>query len=98
MSTSTTPEAKLSFNERGLNQEIMRLREVDNATNLAFLALEYGGLAAVIGGAILFREWRQGSGLLGGGTSPCWRSESSWSAPFSTDWRGWGMSQRIIVY
>jgi fatty acid desaturase len=63
MSTSRAPEAKLSFSERGLNQEVMRLREVDNATNLAFLVLEYGGLAAVIGGAILFREWRQGSGL-----------------------------------
>jgi fatty acid desaturase len=63
MSASRVPEAKLSFNERGLNREIMRLREVDNATNLGFVALEYGGLAAVIGGAILFREWRQGLGL-----------------------------------
>ena len=63
MSASIAPEAKLSFNERGLNQEIMRLREVDNATNLGFLALEYGCLAAVIGGAIVFREWRQGSAL-----------------------------------
>ena len=27
MSASIVPEAKLSFNDRGLNQEIMRLRE-----------------------------------------------------------------------
>jgi fatty acid desaturase len=63
MSATTAPEAKLSFNERGLNQEIMRLRSVDNITNLVFLAIEYGCLALVIGGAIAFREWRRGSEL-----------------------------------
>jgi hypothetical protein len=66
MSTFTAPEAKPSFNERGLNQEIMRLRAVDNATNLGFVMLEYGCLAAVFSGAIVFREWRRGSRL------PCW--------------------------
>jgi fatty acid desaturase len=41
----------------------MRLRAVDHATNLGFLTIEYGCLAAVIGGAVAFREWRRGVGL-----------------------------------
>src|SRR6516162_2936440 len=63
MSATTTPEAKVSFNDPRLSQEIMRLRAVDHVTNLGFLAIEYACLAVVIGGAIAFREWRQGSGL-----------------------------------
>jgi fatty acid desaturase len=63
MSATTTPEAKPSFNDPGLTEEIMRLRAVDHVTNLGFLAIEYACLAAVIGGAIAFREWRRGSGL-----------------------------------
>lgn len=62
MSATARPEARPSFNEPGLNREIMRLRAVDHATNLGFLALEYACLAAVIGGAVAFREWRRGSG------------------------------------
>jgi fatty acid desaturase len=63
MSTTTKPAARPTFNDPGLHQEIMRLRAVDHATNLGFLAIEYGCLAAIIGGAIAFREWRGGSGL-----------------------------------
>jgi fatty acid desaturase len=63
MSATPGPEARLSFNDPGLHQEIMRLRAVDHATNLGFLALEYACLAAVISGAIAFREWRRGAGL-----------------------------------
>ena len=63
MSTTTRPDARPTFNDPGLHQEIMRLRAVDHATNLGFLAIEYGCLAAIIGGAIAFREWRRGSGL-----------------------------------
>jgi hypothetical protein len=48
----------------------MRLRAVDHATNLGFLAIEYASLAAVIGGAIAFREWRLAAG---------WPSE--WDVP-----------------
>jgi fatty acid desaturase len=63
MSATTVPEARPSFNDPWLNQEIMRLRAVDHSTNLGYLAIEYACLAAVIGGAIVFREWRRGSGL-----------------------------------
>jgi hypothetical protein len=77
MSATTWPQAKPTFNDSELNQEIMRLRAVDYATNLGFLALEYACLAAVIGGAIAFRAWRRASGLPGGGTSPCRPQRSS---------------------
>ena len=41
----------------------MRLRQVDNHTNLVYLALEYLSLAIVIGGAVVFAEYRQSWGL-----------------------------------
>jgi fatty acid desaturase len=63
MSATIGPQARPLFNDPGLNEEIMRLREVDHTTNLGFLAIEYVTLAAVIGGAIAFREWRRASGL-----------------------------------
>ena len=44
-------------------RQIMRLRAVDNHTNLAFLAFEYLSLAVVIGGAVVFAEYRQSWGL-----------------------------------
>ena len=59
MSTTARP----TFNDPALHQEIMRLRTVDHATNLGFLAIEYGCLAAIIGGAIAFRELRRESAL-----------------------------------
>ena len=37
-----------------LHDQIMRLRAIDNSTNLKFLAGEYLCLAAVAGGAIAF--------------------------------------------
>lgn len=52
-----------TFNEPALAAEIMRLRAVDNVTNLAYLAMEYLCLAAVIGGTILFCEYRGTWGL-----------------------------------
>src|SRR6516162_8954192 len=70
MSATTTPEAKVSFNDPRLSQEIMRLRAVDHVTNLGFLAIEYACLATVIGGAIAFREWRRGAGLAWGWDVP----------------------------
>lgn len=63
MSATTGSEARLSFSDTELSKEIMRLRAVDHTTNLGFLAVEYACVAAVIGGAILFREWRRGAGL-----------------------------------
>src|SRR5262245_12895079 len=70
MSVTTRPEARPSFNDPRLNEDIRRLRAVDHATNLGFLAIEYSCLAVVIGGAIAFREWRRGSGLSWGWDVP----------------------------
>jgi fatty acid desaturase len=70
MSTTTTPDGRPTFHDPGLNREIMRLRAVDHATNLGFLAIEYSCLAAVIGGAIALREWRRGAGLAWGWDVP----------------------------
>src|SRR5262249_17970437 len=70
MSANKGPGVRPLFNDPGLNEEIMRLRAVDHTTNLGFLALEYACLAAVLGGAIAFREWRRGSGLAWGWDVP----------------------------
>jgi fatty acid desaturase len=48
-----------TFQEPGLQREIMRLRRVDNITNLLYLAFEYGCLILVIGGAVVFAEYRE---------------------------------------
>ena len=53
-----------------LHEEIMRLREVDNVTNLIHLALEYLSLAIVAGCAIIFAECRQSWGLAWGWNVP----------------------------
>jgi fatty acid desaturase len=55
--------ARPTFEDRSLQREIMRLRQVDNHTNLLFLALEYLSLVLVIGGAVVFAEYRQAWGL-----------------------------------
>jgi fatty acid desaturase len=52
-----------SFASVELQRQIMRLRSVDNRTNLLCLAGEYLSLALVIGGAVLFAEMRRGWGL-----------------------------------
>ena len=51
-------EERPAFQDADLNREIMRLRQVDNHTNLLYLGLEYLSLAVVIGGAIVFAEYR----------------------------------------
>jgi fatty acid desaturase len=55
--------ARPTFEDRGLQREIKRLRQVDNHTNLVYLAIEYLSLLAVIGGAVAFAEYRQQWGL-----------------------------------
>ena len=52
-----------TFEDPTLQREIMRLRQVDNHTNLIYLALEYLSLALVIGGAIVFAEYRASWGI-----------------------------------
>jgi fatty acid desaturase len=51
------------FEDPELQREIMHLREVDNYTNLLYLALEYGSLALVIVGTVFFAEYRASWGL-----------------------------------
>jgi fatty acid desaturase len=56
-------EQRPTFQEAALHREIMRLREVDNHTNLFFLAVEYLSLVTVMAGAIVFAEYRDSWGL-----------------------------------
>ncbi len=56
-------EARPTFDDRLLQAKIRRLRQVDNHTNLAYLAIEYLSLLAVIGGAVVFAEYRAAWGL-----------------------------------
>jgi fatty acid desaturase len=59
----TAPSLRPTFEDPGLQREIMHLRLVDNYTNLLYLVWEYGCLALVVSGAILFAEYRNGWGL-----------------------------------
>jgi fatty acid desaturase len=52
-----------TLEDSALQREIMRLRYADNYTNLLFLGWEYVCLAAVIGGSVIFAEYRQSWGL-----------------------------------
>src|SRR5215813_8990459 len=52
-----------TFEDRGLQNQIMQLRRVNNVTNLLYLALEYLSLVVIIGGAVLFAEFRGSWGL-----------------------------------
>ena len=61
MSVSSTQRPV--FQNPELQQQIMRLRSVDNVTNLLYLAREYLCLAGVIGGAVMFAEFRGAAGL-----------------------------------
>ncbi len=51
------------FEDPALQQKIMRLRVVDDASNLYFLAREYLCLALVIGIAVIFAEYRSSWGF-----------------------------------
>jgi fatty acid desaturase len=55
--------ARPTFEDPALQRKIMQLRQVDNHTNLFYLALEYLSLVLVIGGAVVFAEYRQSWGL-----------------------------------
>jgi fatty acid desaturase len=52
-----------TLGDHALQREITRLRQADNYTNLLFLAWEYLCLAIVIGGAVVFAEYRRSWGL-----------------------------------
>jgi fatty acid desaturase len=58
------------FKDPELQRQIMRLRSVDDVTNLLYLAREYFCLILVIGGAVAFTEFRGTWGLAWGWNIP----------------------------
>jgi fatty acid desaturase len=61
--STTVPSRPSGFSSPELRSEIARLRKPDNFTNLGYLAFEYACLAAVIGGTVVFGEFRGSWGL-----------------------------------
>jgi fatty acid desaturase len=59
----TASSQRPTFGDRGLQREIMQLREVDQVTNLVYLALDYASLIVVIGSAVLFAQSRASWGF-----------------------------------
>jgi fatty acid desaturase len=55
--------ARPTFEDAELQRQIKQLRQVDNHTNLVYLAIEYVSLFAVLGGAVGFAEYRGQWGL-----------------------------------
>jgi fatty acid desaturase len=55
--------ARPTFEDADLQRQIKHLRQVDNHTNLVYLAIEYLSLFAVVGGAVAFAEYRGQWGL-----------------------------------
>jgi len=55
--------ARPTFEDPALQTEISRLRHVDNHTNFVYLAINYLSLVLVIGGAVVFAEYRGQWGL-----------------------------------
>ena len=58
----TSQIGRPTFQDPELQREIMQLRQVDNHTNLLYLAMEYLSLLLVVGGAVVFAEYRAGIG------------------------------------
>jgi fatty acid desaturase len=56
-------DKRATFDDPALHRQIMELRQVNNVTNLLFLAKEWLCLIALIGGAVVFAEYRQSWGL-----------------------------------
>jgi fatty acid desaturase len=56
-------DKRATFEEPALQRQIMRMRQVDNFTNLLYLAQEYLCLIVVIAGAVVFAEYRQSWGV-----------------------------------
>jgi fatty acid desaturase len=52
-----------TFDDPGLQREIMQLRRVDNVRNLFYLLFEYTCLASVVAAAVVFAEYRAVWGL-----------------------------------
>lgn len=63
MALKTETAMQSGFGEPTLRREIMDLRQVDNLTNVGFIALEYLCLFCVLAGTIGFCEYRASWGL-----------------------------------
>lgn len=59
-----------TFEEASLQRGIRRLRQVDNVTNLYYLAFEYLSLFVVVAGAVVFAQSRASLGLSWGWNVP----------------------------
>jgi fatty acid desaturase len=55
--------ARPTFEDAALQTQVKRLRQVDNYTNFVYLAIDYLCLLVVIGGAVVFAEYRAQWGL-----------------------------------
>lgn len=58
-----SPHARPRFGDQGLDREIRRLRQVRTLPNMLCLAREYASIAAVIGLAVVFGEYRGSWGI-----------------------------------
>jgi fatty acid desaturase len=74
MSATSTPPPPPLFNDPALREHLMKMRAVDNVTNLGYVAFEYLCLAAVLGGTIAFCESRAAWGL-------AWGLAWGWNVP-----------------
>src|SRR5487761_2349926 len=63
MALKTETAMQSGFGEPTLRREIMDLRQVDNLTNVGFIAIEYFCLFCVLAGTIGFCEYRASWGL-----------------------------------
>jgi fatty acid desaturase len=70
MAVSTQTASRPTFNAPELHEQIMRLRSVDNLTNLGYLSWEYLCATAVIAGAVVFCEYRGSWGFSWGWNAP----------------------------
>ena len=87
---------RATFEDAALQNQIMRLRQVDNHTNLVYLAVEYMSLVLVIGGAVVFAECRAEWGFEWGWNIPVFGVAIVLIGGFSIGLRGLDMSHRII--
>ena len=55
--------ARPTFEDPALQTQVKRLRQVDNYTNFVYLAIDYVSLLVVIGGTVVFAEYRAKWGL-----------------------------------
>ena len=63
VTTRTTASGRPRFDAPGVREGIMRLRKIDNVTNLRYIALEWLSIALVLAVAVVFAEFRTRWGI-----------------------------------